>query len=387
MSKMLVKYLTPGTTLLRPIKSTEGDILFDGGHSLSKEDIDTLVNQRIVVVFVEKEDLFALRGGHLKDDKERLLNELQYKNPLIEDIPIVVSEETQKAAIEAVHHVIGDMHSGNPIDSEQSQNVVDNMVSEMMANRGAMINLIDIRTFDDYTFSHSVNVCVLCVLIAIEMNLPEKVIREFGVGALLHDLGKVKIQDEILNKNGALTDEEFLEMKMHPTFSRELLLTDSKISEQSINIAHQHHEKVNGQGYPQGLVGEQIDIFARIAAIADVYDALTSDRIYRPKMEPYKAIKIILSGNGTHFDPKIVNVFVRHMSVYPVESIVRLSDGHIAIVIKANHNTSIAPQVRLISDANGNKISGKEEVDLCHDPRFISGVLSENDLAALGVSP
>ena len=380
MSKMLVKYLTPGITIARPILDDQGEVLIDSGHELCEEDIKGLVERRIVVVYVDKEDLFRLRGGVDHEDKERLLNSLQYKTPLIDDVPLLVSEATQKAAIEAVHNVIHNMQQGKPIDSGEAQDVVDDMVMEMMGNKDAMVNLIDIKTFDDYTFSHSVNVCALSVLIGVEMGLPAKLIKNYGVGALLHDVGKVEIQDEILNKTGALTDEEFLEMKQHPTFSRKILMQDKKISEISINIAYQHHEKVNGRGYPQGLAKNNIEFFARVAAIADVYDALTSDRIYRPKMEPYKAMKIILSGNGTHFDPDIVNVFVKHMSVYPVESIVKLSSSEIGIVIKANVSTLIAPIVRLLYDANGVKIHGKEEIDLSHDSRFVTGVLPESEL-------
>ncbi len=380
MSKMLVKYLTPGVTTARPIKDENDNVLFPRGHKLTEQDIQSLVERRIVLVFVDKEDLFQLRKKAQGDKEEPAAGSLQYKTPLIDDVQLLVSEDTQKAAIEAVHSVIGDMRSGKPLDSAQSQDVVDTMVLEMMANKDAMVNLIDIKTFDDYTFSHPVNVCALSILIAIEMGCSAEEIKVFGVGALLHDVGKVEIQDEILNKRGALTDEEFLEMKKHPVFSRNMLVQDKKISEQSINIAFQHHEKFNGAGYPQGLSGEQIDKFARVAAIADVYDALTSDRIYRPKMKPYEAMKIILSGNGTHFDPEVVKVFVKHMSVYPAESIVRLSSNEIAIVIKANENTLIAPVVRLIVDKNGNKVSNKEEINLSEDSRYICEALSESDL-------
>ena len=285
-----------------------------------------------------------------------------------------------KAAIKAVYSVLDDMRQGKPVDTAQSQEVVDTMVTEIMGNREAMVNLIDIRTFDDYTFSHSVNVAVLSILIAAKMGIKEKEIKEFGVGALLHDVGKVEIQDEILNKRGALTDEEFLEMKKHPVFSRQLLMQDGNISQKAIDIAYQHHEKFDGRGYPQGLKGENIALFARVAAIADVYDALTSDRIYRPKMEPYKAMKIILSGNGTHFDPKVVEVFVRHMSVYPIESMVNLSSGEVAIVIRASEHSLIAPVVRLLFDENGNKITSKEEIDLSKDQRYIRGVVLEGGL-------
>ncbi|EQB89000.1 hypothetical protein M918_22350 [Clostridium sp. BL8] len=196
-------------------------------------------------------------------------------------------------------------------------------------------------------------------------------IREVTIGGLLHDLGKIKVSSTIINKNGPLTDEEFEEMKKHPIYGKELLEENINIPHSSIVGIEQHHEKVNGKGYPYGLTGNEISKYGKIICICDVYDAVSSDRSYRNKFNPSDAYELILAGCGSSFDSSIVKSFKETFSVYPLGCCVRLSNGIEGYVIKQNKNFPDRPVLRILYD-NETKIPIKfYEIDLLETPNLI----------------
>ena len=184
------------------------------------------------------------------------------------------------------------------------------MHASVLRNPGALLSLTRIKEADTYTFQHSVSICALLVSFTHSLGMDPATVEEAGLGGLLHDVGKMKIPNEILNKPGKLTDEEFGIMKSHASLSRDLLLGVSGISEMVIQIAGEHHEKMDGGGYPRGIAGDAISQIGRMTAVVDVYDALTNDRPYRPAWTPTQTLEYIRAESGKHFDPAIVEAFL-----------------------------------------------------------------------------
>jgi HD-GYP domain-containing protein (c-di-GMP phosphodiesterase class II) len=230
------------------------------------------------------------------------------------------------------------------------RSLAKSIVDEILQNKQTMINIIDLRNFDDYTYSHSLNVTVLSVVIGTALGLNKNTIYELSVGGLIHDTGKMFVRKEVLNKPDKLTPEEFEEIKKHSELGYRYLCNSPDIPESSKMATLQHHEQFNGKGYPGGLSGESITPFARIISVADVYDALTSDRPYRKAMLPSDAIEYIMGGYGTMFDPKSVDALTKKVAPYPIGTCVRLSTGDVGIVVKNYETTSMRPMVRLIED-------------------------------------
>jgi putative nucleotidyltransferase with HDIG domain len=249
-----------------------------------------------------------------------------------------------------VKDMMQDIRLGKQVDPARALPVVDEINASVLRNPGALLSLGRLKQADTYTFQHCVSVCALLVSFSHALGLDAQAVREAGLGGLLHDVGKMKIPLEILNKPGRLTREEFATMKSHATLSRELLQGTPGISETVVRIASEHHEKVGGCGYPLGLRGEGISQSGRMAAIVDVYDALTSNRVYHKSMEPSEALKKLLEWSGDHLDGELVQHFIRALGIYPVGSLVRLSDGTLAVVVE-QHEDLLRPTVRVIYDA------------------------------------
>ncbi|MCK4257505.1 MAG: HD-GYP domain-containing protein [Halanaerobiales bacterium] len=237
------------------------------------------------------------------------------------------------------------------------QNVVYDMVDEISQSDEVIVNLLDIKAYDSYTFSHSVNVTVLSLILGKALYYTREQLIKLGIGALLHDFGKTMIPLEILNKPDKLTDEEFEIVKEHSRLGYERLKDQTLISPLSRAVILSHHEKVDGTGYPKGLKNDEIHDYAKIVAIADVFDSLNSDRVYRKRWPTYKIVDFILSNVDKHFEKQFVNKFLKYIAVYPNGTFVTLSNGQKAIVQKQNKNCPTKPIVKIIQDMDGRKMS------------------------------
>lgn len=282
----------------------------------------------------------------------------------MEEISSPVSEETSKAVMEMLSQALNDAKLGKIIDHEQTKAVVKRLIEEAIYTQNTLLRLLKLKRYDDYTFTHSINVCMLSVVTGYQMGMGREELEEIALGAILHDVGKIFIQKSILNKQGELSSTEFEEVKRHPIYSYRIFCADERIGEIPRLIAYQHHERYDATGYPQKLSGLQISKYAMLTAIADVYDALTTDRTYRRKYLPYEAMKLLLSLSPMHFCPKITKSFLETMSIYPPGSIVRLNTGEVGIVIRANKDAVIKPVLRLLIDERGSVLQGSAEVDL-----------------------
>ncbi len=247
---------------------------------------------------------------------------------------------------EAVVSMFNDVRMGKAIDTEAASPLVEEISASLDRNESALISLVRLKASDDYTYMHSVAVCALMISLARELGLSEVEVRQAGMGGLLHDIGKALIPIEVLNKPGALTNEEFNLVKLHPERGHALLKQGNVTDEVALDICLHHHEKIDGTGYPFKLDGSQISLFAKMGAVCDVYDAVTSNRPYKPGWEPGVSLQR-MSQWSNHFDGKVFQAFVKCVGIYPVGSIVLLKSGRLALVIDQSPKSLLTPIVKV----------------------------------------
>lgn len=300
-----------------------------------------------------------------------------------------MAEEAQRAARicakakEAVVSMFQEARMGKAIDADQALPLVEEISASVSRNPGALISLARLKTADDYTYMHSVAVCALMIALARQLKLDAQQVREAGMAGLLHDLGKAVIPTEILNKPGRLTEAEFEIIKTHPVEGHKLLLAGRGAGEMALDVCLHHHEKIDGSGYPKGLKGEQISLFARMGAVCDVYDAITSNRPYKNGWDPAESLKRMAEWQG-HFDPLVFQAFVKSLGIYPVGSFVALASGRLGVVLEQNGKSLLKPVVKVFFSTRSEAYIPPEIVDLsrpgCHDK-----IIGREDPAKWGI--
>ena len=246
----------------------------------------------------------------------------------------------------AVINLFGEARLGKAIDAEQCLPLVEEVANSVSRNPSALISLARLKTKDDYTYMHSVAVCALMVSLARQLGLGEAQMREAGLAGLLHDVGKMAMPIDVLNKPGQLTDEEFAVMRSHPVRGYEMLMEGEAVPAAALDVCLHHHEKMDGSGYPKKLKGEQISLLSRMGAVCDVYDAITSTRPYKNAWDPAGSIQRMAQWTG-HFDPAVFQAFVKSVGIYPVGTLVKLHSGRLAVVIEQSPVRLTAPLVRV----------------------------------------
>ncbi len=289
-----------------------------------------------------------------------------------------------------VKDLLLDARLGRSLDGERAARVVDTMVDSIFRNRDALSSLSRLKSFDDYTFQHSLNVSVLSLSLGRQLGLIKGELRRLGVGAILHDVGKMRVPEEILNKPGRLTEAEFEVMKTHSLHGAKILMETKEIPDECAAVALNHHERFTGGGYPRGLEGLAIGKFGLISAIADVYDAISSNRVYHTGMPSHAAMQKIYEWGKADFYPLYVQKFIQCLGIYPVGSTVRLDTGEAGVVCQQNHAQLLRPWVRLLLGPGDQPLPSPVDVDLTEpDPRgarpFARTVTETVDPAQLGV--
>ncbi len=267
-------------------------------------------------------------------------------------------------ARKVVASVLTDVRLGKQVEIEPVRDAVERMTESAFNNMGAILSLSLIKRKDEYTFMHSLNVGVFLMSFCHTMGMDREQIVQAGIGGMLHDIGKMKVPLEILNSPNKLTDAEFSIMKAHPVFSGEILRDVPEITPLSVQVAEQHHERFNGSGYPFKLTGQDIGLFGQMAAIADVYDAITSDRSYHRGMSSHDALGKMYEWCKHHFDLALFQQFVRCVGIYPVGTLIRLENQHVGVVIENHQEALLYPVVRLILDAKRKCAIENKTVDL-----------------------
>lgn len=263
-----------------------------------------------------------------------------------------------------VKKVLSETFEGKAVEVAPFEAVADKMIESVMDDADALKCISALRTKDAYLLEHSINVAFLLVTFGKHLNLDKDMLRQMAVGGILHDIGKVKVDNKILHKPGKLTPEEFEHMKLHQVYAVEIMAQTQGLSQISKDVCEMHHEKLDGKGYPKGLKGDEIPLHGRMSCIVDIFDALTATRCYKEAMSPAAAFKILLSLTPFHLDQSLVYEFIRCIGVYPVGSLVQLSDDRIGIVWDAKDRDALHPIVKCFYSLKHKRYTDVAMVDL-----------------------
>lgn len=341
-------YLKPDMVLAADIPSPNGLFsLLVKGQILTMELIAKLYSFAIDGVYVESELGDGIEPESLLEqgERRRIITDLRAAYISISSqpyVPAAVAESTKTLAV--------------------------SIVDKLLDREEILMDIMEIKSYDNYTYSHSMNVCILSILIGKQYGLSLNRLTDIALCGLLHDIGKVDIPIEIINKRGPLTNEEFEIVKSHPSLGVERLRKCYNISREVLEGIQCHHEKFDGTGYPYRYKHDRLPLFAKILSVADVYDALTSQRSYRGAWMPCDAIEYIMAQSDIQFDKEIIDHFLHIVCAYPIGTIVRLSTGDLSIVVKNHAENVLRPRVRLVEDCSlGKKL---DEIDLFEDPSY-----------------
>lgn len=349
MQRTLVQNLQPGAVIAKDIYNHNGVMLIPKGTVSNGDLIKHLENTGV-------EDIYINEYEH---ETREAITGLQ-KSLLIDDI---ICKSTRRQAFKQIKKTMIRLNTIGKVQIRKINNIVENIIEQLLSKRDIMLSLSMLRSIDNYTYEHSLNVCVLSIVLGIDLGVDKQLLSLLGTGAIMHDVGKVVIPEDILKKPSKLTSSEFEEIKKHTEYGYEIL-KNSDISEEAAGIALYHHEKYDGTGYNRQLSGDRIPLFSRIVAVADAYDAMSNDRVYKKRMAPNLVYKEIARLTGKHFDSIVIEMFLKHLSLYPVGTGVVLNTNHRGVVIAQNKYLPESPVVRIFKkDKYSLKIVGVD-IDL-----------------------
>ncbi|WP_310601903.1 HD-GYP domain-containing protein [Anaerosporobacter sp.] len=316
--------------LARPIYSSGCLILADGTTDLER--------------YVESLGRLGIREIYIEDEISEGI-----------DVQDVITAKTRRICKDTVRKTFSSFAKEGKLEIENVENTVDLIIEEIMQNEDVLISLNDIGVADEYTYTHSVSTTVYALMLAQRVGYSKRMMKKLAMGTILHDIGKVYIDRDVIFKEGRLTDKEYEYVKRHTLLGYNALKSCRTLSELSRIIALTHHEHIDGTGYPRGLKGKELHQFSKIVTIADVYDALTSTRCYRTKWSNKQAMDLLMQFCGTKFDTELVGKFLQLIAVYPNGTQVKLTDGRAGIVKEQNIGMPLRPIVRILNEADGTK--------------------------------
>lgn len=338
MRRIHLDHLQPGMIIARTVVGVDGLAL------LTK-------NTRLTEMYIARLKKLGLGSIYIKDAMGDV------------EVPEIISEQVRRSLTSTLNNSIKELSSGKTIDMRPLKKSVNLLLDNIISQHDALIQLEEIRTYDDYVFLHSINVAVFAIMTGQTLGYTESQLSELGLGALLHDIGMISIDPAVLYKAGPLTPQENDQIRAHAQIGFNMLRTYRDVSTKSMHIAFQHHERMDGQGYPRGLQGGQILDYARIVSIVDTFDALISDRPHRTGRTTTDALTVIRKLAGACFDPEIIEAFAANVALYPMNSLVRLNTGHTAVVAAVNRYRLNSPVIRVIFDSRNNSVPNCE-IDL-----------------------
>lgn len=348
----------------------------------SDDEIVKISDAGIREIYIDTEKGLDLRHARTVEEVNSTLHKEMVEIVSRPQAPIITlsfAEEVGRAnrikneAHALVKTVMQDVRLGKAVEIEQIDPMIESITESVLSNSGALLTLLRIKNKDDYTFLHSVSVGTLMIAFGRSLGLDKETIRLAGLGGILHDTGKALVPDEILNKPGRLTEEEFDIIRKHPQDGYDILCKTDGIEAIPLDITLHHHERVDGSGYPYKLPGDKISTMAKMAAIVDVYDAITADRCYHKGMPPTDALRKIFEWSKYHFDPSLVQAFMRCVGIYPVGTLVMLESGKLGVVIEQHATNLLAPKVKIMFSSKSNTYLKPEIIDLSRPLGFGGG--------------
>ncbi|MEP1214355.1 MAG: HD-GYP domain-containing protein [Marinobacter sp.] len=334
---------------------TEVPVLFQG-FTIETPDQARILRQYCEWVLVEGDDeILSTALNQVALHKQRTSRPMSETRPLSKEIPRARKAWTNTQTF--VEQVTRNIEQGNDLNLQEARPVIRECVASIKANASAMLWMSRIKSRDAYTAEHCLRVAIFTVAFARFLGMPDEDLEIAGLCGLLHDLGKLKVPAEILNKPGALTREEFAIMRKHTTFGYELLRADTTLDPIIRDVTRHHHERIDGSGYPQQLQEWQISRFARLVSIVDAFDAMTSDRCYRDGIPTSDAIRILYRNRGRQFDADMVEAFIRMVGIYPPGTLVELTTGEVALIVAAHPGKKLKPRVEVLLDTEKKAIT------------------------------
>jgi putative nucleotidyltransferase with HDIG domain len=335
-----------------------------------QKDLDKLLDSKLTEIWID-----TSKGLDVEETKrvDAVVNQVaaEPKRPVKKPVKTVSLEQELAVAKKlhsktkaAVVSMFGDARMGKAIEVEEASVMVDEINQSVERNSNALLSLIRLKTATEYTYLHSVAVCILMIAVGKQLGLQGEELKQAGMAGLLHDIGKMEIPDEILDKPGKLTDEEFDIMKSHPQRGWELLKSCDGIHEAVLDVCLHHHERVDGKGYPEKLSGDVLTLFARMGAVCDVYDAISSDRCYKKAWSPAESIHKMASWREGHFNEKVFQAFVKTIGIYPNGTLVKLKSGRLGVVMEQSKKSLTAPIVKVFFSMKANAHLPAEIIDL-----------------------
>lgn len=368
LKKIQIDNLQIGMTLGDTLDS-KGNLLFVSGTTVKDvQQIELLKTHGIKSVYVidtDNSNKEISNSTPVQNDSSEL--EKAYYRELAK------AKEVHRVTLETAREVLISARLGRLVKVDKIENTAEKIVESVLRNADALVSLAQIKGYDEYTYVHSVNVGILITALASSMGYDKAKLLFAGVGGILHDIGKMGVPERILNKKGKYTPAEFAIMKKHPQIGLEILKGYKNISDFSKTVVIQHHERYNGKGYPYFLSGDQISEMGFIAAVADVYDAMTTDRVYRAAWTPHRALSMIFQGCDQDYSRRIVELFTKHLGIYPVGSFVKLLTGEMGVVVRIEKGELLAPDVLILYSADGTKLKTPKEYKLWHKQNMDDG--------------
>lgn len=273
------------------------------------------------------------------------------------------SREAYEAGVQAMREIEGQAKLGKVMEVSGLQHTVSAMLDNLFQDPAAVLGLTAIKGHDDYTLNHAINVCILSISLGASLSLDKEELRSLGLSALLYDIGKVRVPEELLSKPGPLTSEEWALVKRHAEEGADLLKRIQLVDKMPMIVAYEHHQRHDLMGYPDAKGNEQ-HLFSKIVAVCDAYDAMTTMRPFRREIRPDKALAVLMQGRGKAYDPAVVKLLVQLLGIYPMGAIVSLDDASLAVVYRVNNDDLLHPRVKVLADPAGRWLEQPEVVDL-----------------------
>lgn len=340
----------------------------------SDKDLQRIRDSGIDEVWIDVSKGLDLPAGRSAQSEAEVAAQVEESLLAVATTPVVqraaLDEEVRRAhklcarSKSAVVAMFSEVRMGQAIDAGQVVALVEEISASVLRNPNALISLARLKNSDEYTYMHSVAVCALMIALARQLGLAEEQVREAGMAGLLHDIGKMMIPDDILNKPGKLTDSEFDTVRSHPLAGGKILMDSQQVSAMVLDVCLHHHEKVDGSGYPHRLKGDQISLFAKMGAVCDVYDAITSDRPYKNGWDPAESIRKMAEWCKGHFDDAVFKAFVKSVGIYPTGSLVRLESGRLGVVMDQHETSLLTPRVKVFFSAKSKAPIPQQIIDL-----------------------